>query len=115
MTLMRTDAPRDDESGLGYYRRLAVANALFGWPEVAALAGVARTRQALLASPEHVATQLGLEPEWSHAATQQEQASRDWRGLRRSQADAVCPHCLADDVYRKRSANDTLARFSAVC
>lgn len=103
MTLLRTESPLEDESGLGYYRRLAGSNALLGWPEVAALAGVDRTRQALLGSPEHVASQLGLELEWSRSALRQEQVSRDWRGLRRSQTDAVCPDCLVESAHLRIS------------
>lgn len=99
MTLMRTDAPRDDESGFGYYRRLAANNALWGWRELAALAKVARTRAALLGCPDHVAAELGLEPAWTASAMRQEEISRSWRGLRRVHGDAACPHCLAEDAY----------------
>jgi hypothetical protein len=99
MTLMRTDAPREDESGFGYYRRLSANNALWSWRELAALANVARTRAALLGSPDHVAVQLGLDAKWTQAAARQEELSRSWRGLRRVHGDAVCPHCLADESY----------------
>lgn len=99
MTLMRTDGPRDDEAGFGYYRRLSAANALWSWREVAALANVAKTRAALLSCPEHMAAELGLEAAWAHAAMRQEELSRTWRGLRRVHGDAVCPHCLADEGY----------------
>lgn len=99
MTLMRTSAPHGDESGLGYYRRLAASNALWSWRELAGLSNVAKTLAALLACPEHLAAELGLEPKWTQLATSQEVASRSWRGLRRTQSDAVCPHCLSDEVY----------------
>lgn len=99
MTLIVTFPPHEDESGFGYYRRLGAENALWGWREVAAHAGVARTRAALFSSPDHVAAELGLERAWSGLALLQEQSSRQWRGLRRAQGDAVCPQCLAEQVY----------------
>lgn len=99
MSLIRTFSPFDDESGFGYYRRLAAGNALWGWRELASLANVARSRSALLAHPDNIAAELGLDEQWSHFASRQEQQCRGWRGLRRSQSDAVCPACLADEVY----------------
>ncbi|MCA8082100.1 TniQ family protein [Burkholderia cepacia] len=99
MSLIRTFSPSDDESGFGYYRRLAAGNALWGWRELARLANVARSRSALLAHPDNIAAELGLDEQWSHFASRQEQQCRGWRGLRRSQSDAVCPACLADEVY----------------
>ena len=99
MSLVITFAPYDDESGFGYYRRLAAANALWGWRELAGLANVTRSRSALLGHPDHIAAELGLEENWSRFARRQEQQCRSWRALRRSQSDAVCPACLAEEVY----------------
>ncbi|MBB5417067.1 TniQ family protein [Paraburkholderia atlantica] len=99
MSLVITFAPYDDESGFGYYRRLAAANALWGWRELAGLANVTRSRSALLGHPDHIAAELGLEENWSRFASRQEQQCRSWRALRRSQSDAVCPACLAEEVY----------------
>jgi hypothetical protein len=102
MALVQTFAPHDEESGFGYYRRLAAANALWGWRELAGLANVARSRGALLGRPEHVARELGLELRWAQAASRQEQRSRGWRGLHRATGDALCPACLTDEVYLRR-------------
>ena len=102
MALVQTFAPRDDESGSGYYRRLAAANALWGWRELAGLANVARSRGALLGRPEHVARELGLELRWAQDAGRQEQRSRGWLGLHRATGDALCPVCLTEEVYLRR-------------
>lgn len=102
MPLVHTFAPHPDESGLGYYRRLAAANALWGWKELAAIAGVARTRNGLLNSPETAAEQLGLESGWSLEAFQSEQSAAGFRGLHRAQHDAVCPECMRDEAYIRR-------------
>lgn len=102
MALVRTFAPHEDESGFGYYRRLAAANALWGWRELADLANVARSRSALLGRPEHVARELGLELRWAQDASQQEQRSRGWRCLHRATGDAICPVCLNEEVYIRR-------------
>ncbi|CBJ36242.1 protein of unknown function [Ralstonia solanacearum CMR15] len=101
MSLVVTYAPRDDESGLGYYRRLAADNVLSNWRELAGLAGVQRTRNALLGHADFVAGQLGIESAWSHFASRQETTCRSWGRLHRGQADAVCPACLAEEGYMR--------------
>ncbi|CAG2159418.1 TniQ family protein [Cupriavidus numazuensis] len=99
MSLVLTYAPQDDESGLGYYRRLAADNLLSNWRELAGLAGVQRSRSALLGHADFVAGQLGLESEWARFASQQETTCRSWGRLHRAQADAACPVCLAELGY----------------
>ncbi|MGT2506883.1 TniQ family protein [Cupriavidus basilensis] len=99
MSLVLTYAPQDDESGLGYYRRLAADNILSNWREVAGLAGVQRNRSALLGHADFVAGQLGLESAWARFASQQETTCRSWGRLHRAQTDAVCPACLAELGY----------------
>jgi len=99
MTLICTFPPKDDESGFGYYRRLAAGNALYGWREIAVLANVSRSRSAIFAAPGHIADELGLDPEWTQFALRQEQQSRGSPGLHRSATDAVCPACLGEDIY----------------
>ncbi|RQT02706.1 TniQ family protein [Burkholderia contaminans] len=99
MSLVLTYAPRDDESGMGYYRRLAADNALFNWRDLASSAGVERNRRALLTRTDDVARNLGLEPAWAERARHQEHLCRDWGRLHRAQADAVCPACLTESPY----------------
>ncbi|SOE64343.1 TniQ protein [Burkholderia sp. OK233] len=99
MSLVITYAPRDDESGMGYYRRLAANNALFHWRDLASTAGVERNRRALLTRTDDVARNLGLEPAWTEFAREQENLCRDWGRLHRAQSDAVCPACLAESPY----------------
>ncbi len=91
--------PKADESPLGYYRRLSVANALTGWKELALMAEVSPSRSGLLGAPEHVAKMLSMPPQWTEHLAQQEQGLRALRSLHRSGRDAVCPHCLAEDMY----------------
>lgn len=102
MSLVSTFSAHEDESGFGYYRRLAVDNALWGWRELAAVANVSRSRSALMARPEHVAAELGLEEKWTQHACDQEKAARSWRGLHRVGTDAVCPCCLKEAVYLRQ-------------
>ncbi len=102
MALIQTFAPHDDESGFGYYRRLAAANALFDWRELAVLAGVGRSRDALMGQPEDAARALGLEPDWARSAAEGEQRCRAWKGLHRRTADALCPQCLSEAAYIRR-------------
>ena len=99
MSLILTYAPRDDESGMGYYRRLAADNALFSWRDLASTAGVERNRRALLTRPDDVVRNLGLEPAWTEFARQQEELCRGWGRLHRAQSDSVCPACLAESPY----------------
>lgn len=99
MGLIITHAPHDDESGMGYYRRLSADNALFGWRNLAHTAGVEPNRRGLLTRTDDVAINLGLEPAWTESARQKEELCRDWGRLHRVQSDAVCPACLAESPY----------------
>lgn len=99
MPLVRTFAPKEDESGFGYYRRLATSNALLGWRELAGLANVSRHRSGLMGSTGHIANELGLEASWSQYANGREEECRRWHGLHRVASDAVCPECFGEDVY----------------
>jgi hypothetical protein len=99
MSLVLTYAPRDDESGMGYYRRVAADNALFNWRDLASTAGVERSRRALLSRTNDVARNLGLELAWTEFTRRQENFCHDWGRLHRSQSDAVCPACLAESPY----------------
>ncbi len=91
--------PKADESPLGYYRRLSAANALTGWKELALMAEVSPSRSGLLGAPEHVARMLSMPQPWTELLALQEQGLRALRSLHRSGRDAVCPHCLAEDMY----------------
>lgn len=99
MSLLVTYPPKEDESGFGYYRRLAADNVLSGWRELASLAGVQSSRSALLGHTDFVAAQLGIEHQWSDFVSQQDRVCRGWSRLQRRQADAVCPACLAEEGY----------------
>lgn len=107
MSLVLTNAPKDDESGMGYYRRLAAANALFNWRDLASTAGVERNRRALLTRTDDVARNLGLEASWTEFARHQENLCRGWGRLHRAQSEAVCPACIADSPYLRVSWEHT--------
>lgn len=102
MSLIITYAPRDDESGMGYYRRLSADNALFSWRNLTDTAGVERSRRALLMRTNDVARNLGLEPEWTESAKQKEDLCNEWGQLHRTKSDAVCPACLAESPYLRQ-------------
>lgn len=107
MSLILTYAPRDDESGMGYYRRLSADNALFSWRNLTDTAGVERSRRALLMRTDDVARNLGLESAWADSARQKEDLCRDWGRLHRAQSDAVCPACLAESPYLRHQWEHT--------
>ncbi|MGF6596306.1 hypothetical protein P3T23_001013 [Paraburkholderia sp. GAS448] len=109
MSLVVTYAPREGESGFGYYRSLTADNVLSNWRELAGIAGVQRTRSALLGHADFVAGQLGLESEWAHLASGQEAVCRSWGRLHRAQNDAVCPDCLADEPWLRHYWEHTYA------
>lgn len=91
--------PLADESGLGYYRRLAAHNAMLGWKELARRCNVSQAKTSLLERPGDIARQLGLESAWSRQASEHEDLARGWRGLRRTRGDAVCPHCMVQSPH----------------
>ncbi|CAJ2773529.1 Uncharacterised protein [Burkholderia pseudomallei] len=99
MSLSLIYAPKDDESGMGYYRRLSADNALFNWRILADMAGVERNRRALLTRPGDVAESLELELAWTEFTEKQEIQCRDWGRLHRVHSDAVCPGCLAESPH----------------
>jgi len=99
MSLVITHAPKDDESGMGHYRRLSADNALYSWRDLASAAGVERNRRALLTRTDDVARNLGLKTAWTEFAQQQENLCRNWGRLHRAKSDAVCPACLAESPY----------------
>jgi hypothetical protein len=107
MSLILTYAPRDDESGMGYYRRLSADNALFSWRNLTNTAGVERSRRALLTRTDDVARNLGLELAWAESARQKEDFCRNWGRLHRAQSDAVCPACLAESPYLRHQWEHT--------
>lgn len=99
MGLIRTYAPHEDESGLGYYRRLSADNALPGWRHLATIAGVERNRHTFLSRTDDVARALELQPGWAESAHRKEELCRGWGRLHRTQSDAVCPACMAEAPY----------------
>lgn len=99
MGLIITHPPHDDESGMGYYRRLSADNALSGWRNLASVAGIDVNRRALLSRTVDVARGLGLEPTWTEAAHEKEMVCRAWSRLHRAKYDAVCPICIAESPY----------------
>lgn len=114
MSLLRAVAPYDDESGLGYYRRLAAENRFWGWRDLAGLANIARQRRALLEHPEQVAKELGIESAWTQSAARQEQQCRAWRARHRVSSDAICPACLSESVYIRHYWEHTYVTACAV-
>lgn len=97
--LLKTFTLMDDESGLGFYRRLSSANGLSGWKELARLSEVSSARSSLFARPEHVASMLGMEGAACRLASAREERALGWRALRRGGFDAVCPHCLQESPH----------------
>jgi hypothetical protein len=115
MPLIQTFAPIEDESGFGYYRRLAASNALLGWRELAGLANVSRHRSGLMGRSEHVAAELGLEAAWSRYAQDREEECRTWRGLHRVSSDAICPQCFQEEPYLKNGSSSISLGFFPCC
>jgi len=103
MSLIVTYPPHADESGLGYYRRLAADNVLSNWRELAGLAGIAHSRSTLLGHEQTVADLLGVETAWARFASEQERHARAWGPLHRLQGDAVCPACLAQSGHLRHA------------
>jgi hypothetical protein len=103
MQLINTFPPYGDESPSGYYRRLSTANALTGWKELARLCDVTVAKSALFARPEHVSVSLGLDLAWSQQATAHDDIAREWKTLRRTGCEAICPQCLVESVHLRIS------------
>lgn len=103
MSLVVTFQPHPDESGLGYYRRLASENLMWGWKELAGAANKHATRESLISRPKHLSEVLGLDQQWTQRAYEQELQVRAWRMFRRfSKFDAVCPCCVRETGYLRQ-------------
>ena len=100
MRLLRRVPPIEDQSGFGYYRSLAAANALTGWKELARLCELPLAQSSLLARPALVAEVLGVPHAWTQQASKADELARGWHPLRRK-VDAVCPHCLRANAYAR--------------
>lgn len=103
MSLVVTSAPRNEEAGFGYFRRLASDNGFGSWRDLTDTAGVDRNRRQLLMRTDEVARNLGLELIWAEHARKQEILCRSWRSLYRSHSDAVCPGCIAESQHIRHS------------
>jgi hypothetical protein len=99
MNLIHTFKPDDGESPLGYYRRLTEENHFFRWQDLAAAAGVSRTRSGIFGQPEHVARSLGLDSKWTLSLQQRDRLLQAVGRLRRSQYEAVCTICLSESNF----------------
>lgn len=99
MELTITFPPHNDEDPFGFYRRLACANALWNWKELAHAAGVSPSRTGLLSQPEHMAEALKLDQGWTQQLAAREAKARSWRSLHRFGHDAVCPECLKTSAH----------------
>lgn len=99
MELTITFPPQNDEDPFGFYRRLACANALWNWKELAHAAGVSPSRTGLLSQPEHMAEALKLDQGWTQQLAAREATARSWRSLHRFGHDAVCPECLQTSAH----------------
>lgn len=111
MNLIDTFPSHDDESGLGYHRRLASQNCLSGWRELATMAAIT-SRDGLFAIPERTASIFGLEIDWVRRACEQERSLRNWGALHRVSTDAVCTDCLRENPYLRQAWEHT---FSTAC
>lgn len=103
MSLVVTSAPRNEEAGFGYYRRLASDNGFSSWRDLTDTAGVDRNRRQLLMRTDEVAKNLGLEPAWAEQAKQKELLCQSWGTLYRTHTDAVCPECLNESLHLRHS------------
>lgn len=99
MTLLVNTGPFQDESPLGYYRRLSAINQLSNWKELTKITMVSRSRTGLLGQCEHVAQELGLDPSSGRWTNEQEARVRKMERLHRGLHDAVCPPCLKENPY----------------
>lgn len=104
MSLIVTLPPYDDESGFGYYRRLAAENMFMSWRDMTALSNIQPHRGTLLDQVDTAASVLGIERDWATFAHRQDQAWRQWGQLRRLKSDAVCPDCLSEESRYLRQA-----------
>ena len=110
MSLVVTFPPHPDESGLGYYRRLASENLMWGWKELAGVANKHATRESLLSRPQHISEVLELNPQWTQRAYEQDLQARTWRVFRRfSKFDAVCPCCIRETGYLRQGWGNSYA------
>lgn len=110
MSLLVTFPPHPDESGLGYYRRLASENLMWGWKELAGAANKHATRESLLSRPEHISEVLELNRQWTQRAYEQDLQTRTWRVFRRfSKFDAVCPCCIRETGYLRQEWGNSYA------
>lgn len=99
MPLNRPLEDFQDESPLGYYRRLAQNNAYDSWRELAHVAEISATPSGFMANPSHLSSALGLDLAWVKRVAKRDAEWRAAHRFLRLQHDAVCPQCLRDAEY----------------
>ena len=88
--------PVEDESPIGYLRRLAQHNAYTDWKSLLRATGLNSSLNALWKNKVELTRWLGIEPQWLDLIMP---PAREGRGLHepffmRSSTDALCPACL---------------------
>lgn len=93
--------PVEDESPVGYLRRLAQHNAYTDWKSLVRATGLNPSLNALWKNKAELTRWLGIEPPWLELTMP---PAREGRGLHepffhRPATDPLCPACLADHQH----------------
>ena len=99
--LMSLFPPVEDESPVGYLRRLAQHNAYTDWKSLVRATGLNPSLNALWKNKAELTRWLGIEPQWLDLVMP---PAREGRGLHdpffhRPATDPLCPACLADHQH----------------
>lgn len=102
--------PANDESAIGYIRRLGIANGYNSWRSLMHAAEINPSRHALWKSRQRLCRALGIDDSW---LTQVFPDNTTGIGHRhhffgRADADPVCPACLLDNPYVRQAWNHSL-------
>lgn len=103
MSLLSLVKINSDESGSGFYRRVAQSNCFASVKEMTYAVGWAGGQKTLFSSPEAVSVQLGLDTACAKLASSHFRQATAFGSFYRRSTDAICPACIGESAYLRKN------------
>lgn len=103
MSLLSTLKINSDESGSGFYRRVAQSNCFTSVKEMTDAVGWVGGQKTLFSSPQAVSAQFGLDTPCATLASAHFKQATVLGSFYRRSTDAICPACMAESAYLRKN------------
>ena len=102
MSLLSIQKINADESGSGFYRRVAQSNCFTSVKEMTDAVGWVGGQKTLFSSPQAVSAQFGLDTGCATLASAHFKQATAFRSFYRRSTDAICPACVGESAYLRK-------------